>query len=112
MLPLERQTGVGHQLVGGEPRRLLPCEDRGDNIRGEESQPHKTCCIGSRDLFLPCDGLEGWTVRFEQSLGDLLTADEEPDQSRIRRSGIRDPIDDELLSLLVRFKLAGTPSLV
>ena len=31
--PIEGQTRVGHQLVGSEPRRLLPCKDRGDNIR-------------------------------------------------------------------------------
>ena len=35
--PIEGQTGVGHQLVGGEAGRLLPCKDRGDNIRGEKS---------------------------------------------------------------------------
>src|SRR5271166_4197301 len=27
--PIEGQTGVGHQLVGSEPGRLLPCKDRG-----------------------------------------------------------------------------------
>ena len=31
--PIEGQTRVGHQLVGSEPRWLLPCKDRGDNIR-------------------------------------------------------------------------------
>ena len=38
--PIEGQSGVGHQLVGREPRRLLPCKDRGDNISSEgASQP-------------------------------------------------------------------------
>ena len=36
--PIEGQSGVGHQLVGSEPRRLLPCKDCGDNIRGEKSR--------------------------------------------------------------------------
>src|SRR5271165_3367553 len=71
--PIEGQSGVGHQLVGGEPRRLLPCKDRGDNIRSEKSQPHKARPIRSRDPFLVRDGLERRTVRLEHSLGDFLT---------------------------------------
>ena len=43
--PIEGQTGVGHQLVGGETGGLLSRQDRGDNIRGEESQSDKARCI-------------------------------------------------------------------
>ena len=50
--PIEGQSGVGHQLVGSEPRRLLPCKDRGDNISGEKSHlldqvgEHETDVVG------------------------------------------------------------------
>jgi len=94
--PVEGQTGVGHQLVGGEAGRLLSREDRGDNVRGEKSQSNKARCIGRRDLLLMRDVLDRWTVRLEHSLGDLLTAHEQSDQGRIRWRGIRDAIDDEL----------------
>ena len=46
--PIEGQMRVGHQHVGSEPRRLLPCKDRGDNIRSEKGQPHKARRIRSR----------------------------------------------------------------
>ena len=82
--------------VGSEPRRLLPCKDRGDNIRSEKSQPHKARRIRSRDPFLVRDGLERRTVRFEHSLGDLLAAHEQSDQGRIRWRRIGDALDDEL----------------
>ena len=94
--PIEGQTRVGHQLVGSEPRRLLPCKDRGDNIRSEKSQPHKARRIRSRDPFLVRDGLERRTVRFEHSLGDFLTTHEQSDQGRIRWRRIGDALDDEL----------------
>jgi hypothetical protein len=60
--PIEGQTGVGHQLVRGEPGRLLSRKDRGDNIGCEKGQPHNPRRIRSRDLLLPRDGLEGWTA--------------------------------------------------
>ena len=94
--PIEGQTRVGHQLVGSEPRRLLPCKDRGDNIRSEKSQPHKARRVRSRDPFFVRDGLERRTVRFEHSLGDLLTTHEQSDQGRIRWRRIGDALDDEL----------------
>src|SRR5271166_1281244 len=94
--PIEGQSGVGHQLVGGEPRRLLPCKDRGDNIRSEKSQPHKARRIRSRDPFLVRDGLERRTVRPEHSLGDFLTTHEQSDQDRIHWRRIVDALDDEL----------------
>jgi hypothetical protein len=34
--PIEGQTGVGHQLVRGQPGRLLSRKDRGDNIGCEK----------------------------------------------------------------------------
>ena len=38
--PVEGQARVGHQFVGGQFRRLLSGQDRGDNVGGEESQPN------------------------------------------------------------------------
>ncbi len=76
--PIEGQTGVGHQLVGSEPRRLLPCKDRGDNIRSEKSEPHKARRIRSRDPFLVRDGIERRTVRtrtFAWQFSDHARAD-------------------------------------
>jgi hypothetical protein len=94
--PIEGQTRVGHQLIGGEARGLLSRQDRGDNVGCEKGQPHNPRRIRSRDLFLPRDGLEGWTVRFEHSLGDLLTPHEQSDQGRIRWRRIGDALGDEL----------------
>ncbi len=56
--PVEGQTGVGHQLVGGEAGRLPSRQDRGDNVRGEKSQSDKARCIGRRDLLLMRDVLD------------------------------------------------------
>src|SRR5271170_8516207 len=61
--PIEGQTRVGHQLIGGETSGLISRQDRGDNIGCEKGQPHNPRRIRSRDLFLPRDGLEGWAVR-------------------------------------------------
>jgi hypothetical protein len=94
--PIEGQTGVGYQLVRGEPGRSLSRKDRGDNIGCEKGQPHSPRRVRSRDLLLPRDGFEGWAVRFEHSLGDLLTAYEHSDQGRIHWRRIGDALDDEL----------------
>ena len=56
----------------------------------------RTGRVRSRDPFVARDGIERRTVRLEHSLGDFLTSHEQPDQGRIRRGGVRDPIDDEL----------------
>ena len=79
--PIERQTRVGHQLVGGELRGLLSRQDRGDDIGGEESQPHEARCIRGCDIFLSRDVLKGRTAGLEQSLADFPTADQQPDQA-------------------------------
>ncbi len=61
--PVERQARVGHQLVGGELRRLLSRQDRGDDVGGEEGQPHDARRIRGGDIFLAGDVLRGWDCR-------------------------------------------------
>ena len=39
--PIERQTRVSHQLVGGEVSWLFSRQDRSDNVGGKKVQPHE-----------------------------------------------------------------------
>lgn len=94
--PIEGQTRVDHQLVGGEPRGLLSSQDRGDDIRGEEGQPHEACRIRGCDPFFTRNVLKGRTAGLEHSLADFPTPHQEPDQRRIRWSRTCNAIDDEL----------------
>ncbi len=64
--PVERQTCIGHQLVGGELGRLFACQDRGDDVGSEEFQPHDPRCVRGRDIFLSSDLVEVRTADLEQ----------------------------------------------
>ena len=64
VLPFERQTGVGHQLVGGELGRLFARQDCGDDVGSEEFQPHDPRCVGGREIFLSGDLVEARAADF------------------------------------------------
>jgi len=74
---------------------LFAGQDRGDDVGGEEFQPHDPRCVRGGDIFLSGDLVETRTADFEQSLADFLRADQQPDQARIRRGGDRWAVDDE-----------------
>jgi len=63
LAPIQGQTRVGHQLVGGQSGGLLSRQDRRDDVRGEESQPHQTRCICGRDSLLGGDVFTGGPLR-------------------------------------------------
>ena len=44
--PPERQAGVLHERVRGQPRRLLPVDDCRDDVRGKVGKPQQPGDIG------------------------------------------------------------------
>jgi hypothetical protein len=53
-------------------------------------------CIRGGDIFFAGDVLEGGTARLQQSSADFVGSNQQPNQARVDRGGIRRPIDDEL----------------
>jgi hypothetical protein len=47
--PVERQTGIIHQPVGGELRRVPSVQDRPYGVGGEEGQPQEAGHVGTAD---------------------------------------------------------------
>ena len=93
--PRERQPGVHHQLVGGEPAGLSASEDRFDDIRREEVQSQQSRHVTGGDLLGRPNLFEGHVSGGLDSALDPAGADKKPDEGIIGRRRIRFASDDE-----------------
>ena len=81
--PVERQPGVGHQLVGREGGRLGTIEDDLGDVGGEERQAKQPGEVGSRDPLCLGELAEARTVAAQELLLQAMGSNQQLDQGSI-----------------------------
>jgi hypothetical protein len=105
LAPIERQTRIGHQLLGGEFGRLFAGQDRSDDVGGEKGQPQETSRIGWNHLLSAGDVVESRTGALTEMLADEMSSSEKSDEASIGDGGVSIALDDELHLLSRSFQL-------